>query len=61
MEFSLHNYIVFEVANLLNATKLVIKSHKVASIDVEKPLINAQSIMHNFVAKAALKILEPPL
>jgi hypothetical protein len=47
MEFSLHNYIVFEVANLLNATKLVIKSQKAASTDVEKPLINAQSIMHN--------------
>jgi len=36
MEFSLHNYIVFEVANLLNATKLVIKSQKAASIDVKK-------------------------
>ena len=32
--------------------------HKAAPIDVEKPLINAQFIMHNFVAKAALKILE---
>ena len=49
------------MTNRFNVPKLVIKSHKVASIDVEKPLINAQSIMHNFVAKAALKILEPPL
>jgi hypothetical protein len=36
MEFSLHNYIVFEVENLLNATKLVIKIQKAAPISVEK-------------------------
>ena len=46
------------MTNRFNVPKLVIKSHKVASIDVEKPLINAQSIKHNFVAKAANKILE---
>jgi hypothetical protein len=50
--------LLFFLGGGFNTTKLVIKSQKTATIVVEKPLINAQSIMHNFVAKAAPKILE---
>ena len=44
------------MTNRFNAPKLVIKSQKAASIDIKKPLINAQSIMHNaqFCAKARI-------